>query len=292
MVKTRKYKRRVGGTSGMRKAMCGPKSRSKDTCYSDSSLMKMRSFWNSSYPTNQIRATNAKEIWRQLYKKMNKTCTKENCWLEQPFMRNKIDDDMRESFAPKHPSSWNKNPTEWLSNVDISNVLTQFEKNYKCFKFMGPYPIDFNSKKGDTCIEEEMCKFHIKDWIDKKKTKIGIVFNTDTHDKGGEHWISLFINTNTEEIFFFDSAGDKIKPEIQKFVNSVIEDGKTLTPPKNFSFDQNAPFTHQRTTTECGMYSLYFIINMLKDNTNKQMLKTKRVPDSHMIHNRKIYFNE
>ena len=26
------------------------------------------------------------------------------------------------------------------------------------------------------------------------KTKIGIIFNTDPHDKPGQHWISMFIN--------------------------------------------------------------------------------------------------
>ena len=289
---TKKYRRKFRGGSLTKKAMCAPGKRSDHTCYTDESLMKMRTFWNNSYPNNKIRATNAKEIWKQLYKKMNSTCTKENCWLEQPFLREKIDEEMRDSFAPKHPDSWRKNPTEWLSNVDISNVLKQFEKHYKCFKFMGPYPIDFASKQGNTCVEEEMCNFHIKEWINKNKTKIGFVFNTDPHDKGGEHWISLFINIKTEEIFFFDSAGDKITPEIQKFVDKVIQHGKEIQPPKHFTFDENAPFKHQRTTTECGMYSLYFIINMLKDKINKKLLKTQRIPDLDMIKHRKIYFNE
>ena len=204
-------KRRGGKTGTKKRAMCAPGKGSEHTCYSDESLMKMRTFWNSSYPNNKITATSAKDIWAQLYKKMNSTCSKENCWLEQPFMRQKIDEEMRDSFAPKHPDSWNKNPNEWLSNVDIANVLKQFEKHYKCFKFLGPYPIDFDLKKGGTCIEEEMCKFHIKDWMNKNKTKIGFVFNTDPHDKGGEHWISLFINAKTEEIFFFDSCISKTR---------------------------------------------------------------------------------
>lgn len=277
-----------------KRAMCSPIGHSrkkKHTCFNDESLMKIKTFWNHSYPTKQIRSNNAKEIWKQIHSRMNNVCEKENCWLEQPFMRGKIDDDMRDSFAPNRPDSWKKNPNEWLSSVDITNVLRQYEKYYKCFKFLGPFPIDFDNKKGASCVEDEMCQFNLKQYLDDKKTKIGFVFNTDPHDKGGEHWISLFINAKSSEIFFFDSAGDKILPEIKKFVAKVKEQGKQMNPPIFFNFDENGPFNHQKTTTECGMYSLYFIINMLRDKTNKKLLKSQRVPDSLMTNYRKVYFN-
>lgn len=274
-------------------ANCGAGySRKRGTCYPDNSLLKMKEFWNLSYPTNKIKSSSAGGIWKQLSHKMNNTCEKENCWLEQPFMRGKIDKEMYDLFAPKQPKSWKKQPNEWLTNVDIENVLKQYEKKYKCFKFLGPFPIDFDTSLGMSCVSDEMCKFDLKYYINKKKHKIGFVFNTDTHDKDGEHWISLFINIKTGEIFFFDSAGDKIKPQIQDFVYRVIQQGKQITPSIHFKFDENAPFTHQRSTTECGMYSLYFLINMLQDKINKKTLKTTRIPDSKMLEYRNIYFND
>ena len=59
----------------------------------------------------------------------------------------------------------------------------------------------------------------------------------------------------------------------------------------SFKFDQNHPFQHQYTTSECGVYSLYFISNMLEDKLSTEYLKTKRLPDKLMRKHRKIYFN-
>ena len=40
-------------------------------------------------------------------------------------------------FRPKMPSDWEKNSREWLSTLDIENVLNQYEKKYKNFLFIG-----------------------------------------------------------------------------------------------------------------------------------------------------------
>jgi hypothetical protein len=266
-------------------AICSPTRKQKNgTCYKESELMHIRNVWNN-YSSDKINATTTREIWKQLHEKMKTVCKDENCWSEQPFLNNT---DLKSSFAPKHPKSWNKNPNEWLSSVDILSVMKQYEKGYKCFKFLGPFPIDFDGKNGK-CIEREMCDFQLKNYIDKGYKKIGFVFNTDPHYKSGEHWISLFINLKIGEIFFFDSAGDKVPKEIKDFVERIISQGKQLS--IRIRFDQNEK-THQHTSTECGMYALYFIINMLKDTTNSKKVKSVRIPDNHVFKMRKRYFNE
>ena len=115
-----------------------------------------------------------------------------------------------------------------------------------------------------------------------------MVFNTDEHTKSGSHWISLFVDIPKNLIFFFDSAGDPCPSEIHSLVSRITKQGKNIGIP--FTFDQNAPMTHQRSTTECGIYSLYFIINMLKDIINPTILKTIRIPDKEMVRLRDIYF--
>jgi hypothetical protein len=133
---------------------------------------------------------------------------------------------------------------------------------------------------------------HLADQIKNGKTKIGIVFNTDPHYKGGSHWISLFINIKKGTIFFFDSAGDKIPKQIMKLVEKITEQGKQLHPPINFHFDQNHPVEHQFGNTECGMYSLFFIIFMLQDKITGGHLKKKIYKDKFIEQYRKIFFNE
>ena len=45
-------------------------------------------------------------------------------------------------------------------------------------------------------------------------------------------------------------------------------------------------------TTECGLYSLYFIVHMLEDKLTEHYLKTHVLKDKYMEKFRKIYFNE
>ena len=43
-----------------------------------------------------------------------------------------IDLDLKKyTFAPKAPDEWKENPTEWLTSIDILEVMKQYEKKYK-----------------------------------------------------------------------------------------------------------------------------------------------------------------
>jgi Ulp1 family protease len=136
-----------------------------------------------------------------------------------------------------------------------------------------------------------LCHFNLLEQIKKGKTKIGVIFNTDPHYKGGSHWISLFINIKKGTIFFFDSAGDKIPNRIMKFVNDIIEQGHLVNPKIDFKFDENHPVEHQYGNTECGIYSLFFIVHMLEDKITSHYLKTHILKDEYMENFRKVYFN-
>ena len=47
---------------------------------------------------------------------------------------------------------------------------------------------------------------------------------------------------------------------------------------------------HQKKNTECGIYALYSIVELLKDN--ETLLKTKqRIKDEYIQHFREIYYN-
>ena len=224
---------------------------------------------------------------------LSNVCNKESCWLKQKDEFGNLDENFKDSFAPESPYEWKKNPNEWLSSVDIIKVMKQYEKAYKCFDFIGPSPIDFDKKKiyGE-CVWEELCNFNLKQQIKEGKTKIGIIFNTDTHDKPGKHWISMFINIKKGKIFFFDSVGRTAPDEIKQFVERVKLQGKDYSPKINFTYDENHPVEHQYGNTECGIYSIFFIAHMLEDKLTEHYLKTHILKDRYMEKFRKIYFNE
>ena len=278
----------------LKKVMCSPKDKNElndFTCYTDKNLYKIRDLWNARHPDVQIMTNDGKEIHKTLTKYMSDICNKESCWLKQNFMDNKTKNELTESFAPVSPEEWKKNPNEWLSSVDIMKVMKQYERAYKCFDFIGPSPIDFDTKMlyGE-CVWDELCKFSLSEQINKGKTKIGIIFNTDPHNKPGQHWISMFINIKKKKIFFFDSVGDKAPKEIMVLVNRIIKQGKKLN--MNIKFDQNHPVEHQYGDTECGIYSLFFISHMLEDKFTEHYMKTHILKDDYMQKFRKVYFNE
>ncbi len=236
---------------------------------------------------------NTKQIWMLLKEYYATICNKESCWVRQMTKNYKQEQELLDAFAPESPKEWNKNPNEWLSSIDILQVMNQYEKKYKCFDFLGPSPIDYDAHKlYGKCVWEELCHFNLKKHLQKKHNKIGVIFNLDPHYKGGSHWVSLFINIKNKTIFFFDSTGEQIPPQINKFVNVVIEQGKQLPTPINFKFDQNYPVEHQYGNTECGIYSIFFIIHMLQDKITGHYLKTNILKDEYIENFRKVYYNQ
>lgn len=280
----------------LEKVNCSPKPKgeiNEFSCYTNKSLYKLRGLWNERHPDFKITSNSPKEIHRIISEHLSGVCNKESCWLKQKAEFGPIESDMADSFAPESPAEWKKNPNEWLSSIDIMNVMKQYEKAYKCFDFIGPTPIDFDTRKlyGE-CVWDELCNFSVEEQIKNGKTKIGIIFNTDPHYKPGQHWISMFINIKKKKIFFFDSTGDKAPPEIMKLVDRIKEQGLNLDKKIKFKFDSNEGIEHQYGNTECGIYSLYFIVHMLEDKMTEHYLKTHILKDEYMNKFRRIYFND
>jgi hypothetical protein len=249
-----------------KKSVCSPYSNknkiNKDTCFTPKTLVKLRDIYNSN-STNKILSDNPSTIWNMLHKNKPGQCQKDECWIQTI-----VNDDATKKkleallFPPKYPKEWTSKPNTWLSNYDILDVLKQYEETYPFFLFIGPSSIDYDVIiSGNKCVCNNLCRFSLQH-VRKKHTKIGIIFNLDPHTSSGSHWVSLFIDLKDHFLFYFDSTGEKIPTEIKKFVQNVLLQNKQLGLPK-LHFYQNDKMEHQLGNTECGMYSLYFIISML-----------------------------
>lgn len=275
------------------------------SCYTPHILMQIRDAYNDGHSSEeQIKTTDPIQIWKTLNERLVH-CQKEDCWLHQikdDSLRKRID---RYIFAPDKPPEWSNNPNAWLSNYDILNVLEQYEQapEYKHFEFIGPTPIDFDEllpENGNKqCVYNDLCNFHLPSLLRKGKTKIGIVFNLDKHDQSGSHWVSLFIDAASRFLFYFDSAGSRCPARIMELVNRIKSQAIELGHP--YRFYQNYPKTHQYNNTECGMYSLFFIITMLTSRTKYKnglsirekldLFRKHRIPDKYIERYRHEYFN-
>ncbi len=290
--KTRRKKNKR--SRSFKKDRCSPKldkNKLDFTCYTKNSLFKLKEIWNKKHPDMLIQSNKPREIWGSLNYVLGKTCSRESCWLKHKALSENVSLDIKKNtFAPKRPDEWKENPNEWLSSIEILEVMKQYEKIYPCFNFIGPSPIDYDEHVAyGECVWEELCEFNLEKLLKEGKKKIGVIFNLDTHDKPGSHWVALFINSSKKRIYYLDSYGEKIPSKINKFSNKVIKQADVLGLGK-YELLVNKR-RHQFSDSECGMYSLYFIIQMLKGKCFEKFTK-QRIKDDFMKKLRKKYFND
>ena len=292
-----------------KKMRCSPmvagKSVSKESCYTNDTLLQIRDAYERTHPDQPRIKGSPVQILKELKDRMKAKCETEDCWLELlPKKQHEYVD--KYVFAPDQPKEWKSNPDEWLSNYDIIKVLKQYEIAYPNFRFLGPSPIDFDkhikasANSTSTCVEETLCQFSLTKCMEDKKEKIGICFNLDDHEGPGTHWVSLFIDIPNKTMFYFDSALFDTPPEITEFVKRIMKQSDEAG--LGIQFDKNT-IQHQLSNTECGMYSLFFIITMLtkrwggngkKKYTIAQLVrlfKDHRLKDSVVSDFRHKYFN-
>ena len=314
-------KKKYGGNRTQRRMNCSPMVKGKtvnsETCYTPDVLIKIRNAYNKGKPHDQrILSHDPNTIWTELRARLTH-CSAEDCWLKQIKNRriqSHLDDLI---FAPDKPPEWAKNPNEWLSNFDIANVLKQYQITHREFKLLGPSSIDYDAKppeENGQCVWPELCRLSLKDLIARGKRKLGIVFNLDKHDQPGSHWVSMFVDIDNAFIFYYDSARNATPPEITRLKNEIIQQGAALSPPIHFKYFTNK-HSHQRTNTECGMYSIFFIITMLTGKIDRPLDSFKKkgqrgggahelstndklalflerdIPDAHVEKYRNEYFN-
>jgi hypothetical protein len=92
----------------------------KDSCLPVHALEKIRITWNRKYGTNNPIQSNENkaQLWLDIRNAMRKYCKNEYCWVKKLGLR-----EFRIFFRPEMPDSWNKNRYEWLSSLDIENVM-------------------------------------------------------------------------------------------------------------------------------------------------------------------------
>jgi hypothetical protein len=292
MVKTSKKKKVYKRKKTTRnKNICSPMNKTnKFTCFSKKSLIKIIESWNTNNPKKIIKYNknaNVSALWNKLDAKFKKQCDSESCWLTLQEVKSIGDEEIKETFRPKMPEKWKKNKNEWLTTIDIQNVLRQYQKYYHDFLFIGAVPIDFDNKFGfGQCVVDELCNINLKNILKKGKNKMAIVFNLDAHDKPGSHWVALYCDFTTDKIIFFDSYGSKPPNEIQKLMDRLKEQASSMG--KNVELIYNKT-RHQYKNSECGVYCLNFIINLLEGVEHSKILNTK-ILDDMMEKNRTIYF--
>jgi hypothetical protein len=218
----------------------------------------------------------------------------EQCLLDKSSLADDRKKELRKHYLrPKMPKSWIEDPDMWLDNYNIMHVMKQYEEVYPWFKFIGVFPIDFSAPdpyvrtQQPKCLYNELCDLQLESAYNKGIRGIGVIFNLDPHFKGGSHWVALYINLkkkNKPIISYFDSYGYKTPPLIARLMRSF----KLQAPNCELGFNARR---FQYGHSECGMFSMYFIICMICGISFKDFCKDA-VNDSMMLNLRQILFSK
>lgn len=288
------------------------------SCIKNKDLKQLANAFNFENPKNKIEINvDKKELVENLedgFKKKYK-CDSQICWLNQSFVKRMNNKDLLKfTFRPVGP----KLKYDWLSTTHINDVVDQYEKKYKNFSFLGAVPYDF----------QELRELHMGKELDfdslregklnedykgeSRIDKFGMVINLDPHDKPGSHWVALYTDFEKNQIYFFDSVGKKPRKKIKKFINKltkymykkkynkslninkVLENVKSkkvndyIKNLNNFDIRHNK-IQHQFQNSECGVYSINFIVRLVGGETFDEI--TQNITKDDFMNNcRQTYF--
>lgn len=240
------------------------------SCLVKDELALVADAYNSSSPKDPIvspKTKGVRELQEELHKRIKKVTRScnggDHCIMALPAVKSdsKVSRVIKESFRPEMPKTWEQNDHLWLNTFDIEDVMCQYTDANSSFEFLGVFPVDFNTPRGDTCISHKLCNVPklLSDLKARGKTEFGVVINLDRHDQSGSHWVAVYACFDAKRkvcgIHYYDSVGNMPPPSVRKFMKDV----KALTHCEKFHKKVNKD-RRQYKNSECGVFSMLFII--------------------------------
>ena len=182
-----------------------------------------------------------------------------------------LEDELHENFKPLGPID-----NSWLSNHNIEAVLDQMKIRYPNFFYYECQMMDFMDVGGSLLqLATTPDQF----------TVIGCVLNTDKTGNRGKHWVCLLVDrrTNNSTIEYFNSSG---QPPVKKLVEFIEKCKKQMG---ITTYVVVSDIEHQKSNSECGMYSLFYIWCRLLGISWKYF-RDNRVEDKIVFEFRKYVF--
>lgn len=278
-----------------------------DVCSRDGVLHSMQKFIQKE-TGKDIR--DPKEILTHMNKLLN--CDRESCVLSHPDFVQTIGPDVAEKekterMRPKGPSD-NDN---LLTNFNIDEVLGQYTKSnpiyhhipYKMIDFAETEPSTFSKMYGrgmnQDYIKSVLLSFMNPEmFVNTVKKCAGVVLNTDVSSGRGKHWFALFFdfrNINHITLEYFNSSGNMMPQEVHEFMIKYQRKVNKLLPQSQCTIETASNIQLQESQTECGVYSLVYIILRLEGTTLdafRRMIQTNGFPDELMLKLRSHLFRK
>ncbi len=200
--------------------------------------------------------------------------------------------------------------SQLLNNIHIDNVMKQWGLRYSNF-----FPFNFNMRnyasysydnghivnKPDTLATIAWSDLYDGSYDGRKYNCCGCIINTDVYQGEGKHWMALFADARGHNwtVEFFNSSGNAPAPEWVNWLektkgmmeNIMAGRGSVRKSTGQVSILKVTSIRHQRSKSECGMYSLFYIWARLHD-VPAEYFTTNPVPDQLMFEFRQHLFDD
>lgn len=267
-------------------ASCAPNRSLNDwSCFTLEELQVMAQAWNNTvlgkdYPIifENHGKIERKTLWSELKSRFLPFCgNDESCWLDNKELNNelqKISKNLYKAityFTLKPKGTKGKH--DWLSTNEIDLVMKQYEFLHKDhFRYIGCFASDYYKLYPDKFPYEALRNFEHS----------ALIFNLDESHQSGSHWVVIFFE-NTQKnlvIEYFDATGNPPNKNIKEFLQHPYL--------ANAEYIENTT-EHQKGNNECGMFSMFYVLERLKGKSVSQINK-KRITDRSMNEFRKELF--
>src|SRR6478609_826935 len=274
-------------------SVCAPeRGNSQWTCFTLEELELLIKAWNKTtmgkrtpIDTDKMRRTVTdketykKQLWIALRNVFYPFCKdNEACWLDSVDLGKQLKHVSPTAFKILNYFTLKPKGTKekygWLSTTEIDYVMQQHTVVHPDFTYIGCFPSDYYKLSPNKFPLEKLEKYD----------KAAIVFNLDSSHQPGSHWIAVYFErepfTRKLQVEYFDPTGKKPNKNLSKF----------LLHPYFIAADVNiSKKRHQRGDTECGIYSIYYILERVKGRTMKDINET-RISDEEMNKFRQVLF--
>ena len=241
---------------------CAPlRSDRVESCFDVEELEVLAQAWNQTQlgqvnkvlipPPGTDEETRKHALHSALQARFAKFCNnREECWLDNKELNEILKRLSPDMYRTVHQSILRPKGTpgahDWLSTTEIDNVMVQFEPLFSDFKYIGCFPSDYFKLNPDMFPGDTVRKY----------ARSALIFNLDSSKQPGSHWVAVYFTSNTGNltIEYFDPTGKSPNRNIKRFLT---------TPPLDTAGYVENTYAHQKGDTECGVYSLYFIIERL-----------------------------
>lgn len=253
------------------------------SCFSIGHLKLIAMHLNDNYNLSINTGQTREGLWADIKRALNDKCNDEVCWLDHhkiaPLV---LKFEKLDVFKPLGPA----NSDRWLSNIDIDSVAKYFDIQHPEFEWLGVHAMNFAAFNS---------LLRTGNFVQKNKTKYGIILNTDYAHQRGSHWVAMFIhcgkNRRFNGIFYFNSSGQKPTSEILQFAKVA---SKKIYNMFNIKLRlTHNPIQKQYGNSECGLFTLQFIAAMLSEKkTFEEYYKAPQVSDKTAYALRQKVFRE